>query len=72
MAQQRAVGLRVELLMPDLTGAGARQADMSLTGTEGVEASVADPVPVPGPTAEWFYLDTRHVPHTTEPWPPLR
>lgn len=46
-AQQRAQGLRVELLMP---------------GPPKGSATTPPPGPLPGPGAEWFYLDTRPLP----------
>lgn len=53
-AQQRGLGTRVELLMPG----------------QATTTASADPIegtlmpPVPGPDAEWFYLDTGPVPDT--------
>ncbi|MBG0855420.1 SulP family inorganic anion transporter [Streptomyces spinoverrucosus] len=64
VAQQRGAGLRVELLMPDLTGAGARAKapQEKVPDAKVPDAKVPDltddPHPAPGPTAEWFYLDT--------------
>ncbi|KUN91698.1 transmembrane sulfate transporter [Streptomyces caeruleatus] len=64
-AQQRGLGLRVELLMPG----PAKQAP---TTTEPTPAPAPTPAPMPappptspaapGPDAEWFYLDTRPLP----------
>ncbi|SPF03075.1 SulP family inorganic anion transporter [Streptomyces sp. MA5143a] len=77
VAQQRGGGVRVELLMPELTG--------SVPEGRGAERGAvpprpeAPPVPVPaaavqvpagsagpGPDAEWFYLDTRPMPEGVE------
>ncbi|MFF4574411.1 SulP family inorganic anion transporter [Streptomyces sp. NPDC001410] len=69
VAQQRGAGLRVELLMPDATGPAAGGPS---PGTEPVAAPAAESAPVPGPTAEWFYLDTQPVPSMPEARPPLR
>ncbi|MDX2939446.1 SulP family inorganic anion transporter [Streptomyces ipomoeae] len=123
VAQQRGVGLRVELLMPDLTDTGAKatapgkpvgsaepvvssgnmpapapgqvsgavprepgaapdQPGMDLDPTDvwnyaavGAATEGTGPMPfAPGPTAEWFYLDTRPMPDTPdapESRPPL-
>ncbi|MFE0255183.1 SulP family inorganic anion transporter [Streptomyces sp. NPDC059010] len=70
-AQQRGLGLRVELLMPGpATGAEAgAAASAAAAATPSEPASgptqpyppAAHPSP-PGPDAEWFYLDTRPMP----------
>ncbi|MDO0915148.1 SulP family inorganic anion transporter [Streptomyces sp. DT2A-34] len=56
-AQQRGLGLRVELLMPG-------PAKTNVEAPAAVESEIAEPAPTatPGPGAEWFYLDTRHLP----------
>lgn len=76
VAQQRGFGLRVELLMPgpakpvgtpasapvaDLAGERDRSAGTGLPRRPYAPTD-AGPVPGPGPTAEWFYLDTRPMP----------
>ncbi|QFR02529.1 SulP family inorganic anion transporter [Streptomyces phaeolivaceus] len=86
VAQQRGAGLRVELLMPDLTKSPARaeQTEVSEPVSEPASASASaevwdyatigtaavggtGPMPSgPGPTAEWFYLDTRPMPSADE------
>ncbi|UUU21985.1 SulP family inorganic anion transporter [Streptomyces sp. DSM 40750] len=110
VAQQRGAGLRVELLMPDLTDTGTRvpaaAKPVGLDEEPGVSGPVQvsvsdveldpadaelDPAEVwdyatvgtaavggtgrmpsgPGPTAEWFYLDTRPMPGMPESRPPL-
>lgn len=65
-AQQRGLGLRVELLMPG----PAKQAPAATRPTSAPTptpapspASIPAPPPAPGPDAEWFYLDTRPLPH---------
>lgn len=65
-AQQRGLGLRVELLMPG----PAKQAPTATRPTSAPTPtpapsppSVPAPPPAPGPDAEWFYLDTRPLPH---------
>ncbi|WLW55145.1 SulP family inorganic anion transporter [Streptomyces sp. YU58] len=57
-AQQRGMGLRVELLMPGPARTAAAVPDLP-------EPETRDPAldtGAPGPTAEWFYLDTRPLP----------
>lgn len=68
-AQQRGLGLRVELLMP-----GAAKPEVPLgtvpgpapgrprTETVSDAAPTPDAMPAPGPGVEWFYLDTRTLP----------
>ncbi|QOV38484.1 SulP family inorganic anion transporter [Streptomyces ferrugineus] len=51
-AQQRGLGLRVELLMP-----GPAKPEPPVVAAP--EPPAAPPSPAPGPDAEWFYLDTR-------------
>jgi MFS superfamily sulfate permease-like transporter len=73
VAQQRGAGVRVELLMPELTGSvpegrGTGRGAV-LPRPESPPVSMPLPVPAvvqvptgsagPGPDAEWFYLDTR-------------
>ncbi|MGJ5801964.1 SulP family inorganic anion transporter [Streptomyces europaeiscabiei] len=92
VAQQRGAGLRVELLMPDLTDTGTRVPaaaepvpvpdveldpaevwDYATVGTAAVGGMGQMPsVPGggPGPTAEWFYLDTRPMPGVPDSPPP--
>ncbi|MGC9538453.1 SulP family inorganic anion transporter [Streptomyces sp. UG1] len=53
-AQQRGLGLRVELLMP-----GPAKTEAPVVA---VPEPPATPPPTPGPDAEWFYLDTRPLP----------
>jgi hypothetical protein len=75
VTQQRGLGLRVELLMPDTepdrteTPRGDqrenqpdnRRDEWQEHGRDDrPESATADPLP--GPTAEWFYLDTRSLP----------
>ncbi|CCK30213.1 transmembrane sulfate transporter [Streptomyces davaonensis JCM 4913] len=57
-AQQRARGLRVELLMP---GKPTATATAPLPTPPLIE-SLPQPDTFPGPGAEWFYLDTRPLP----------
>ena len=95
VAQQRGAGLRVELLMPDLTDTGTRvpaaaepvSVPVPVPDVEMDSAEVWDYATVgtaavggmgqmpsgggPGPTAEWFYLDTRPMPGVPESSPPL-
>ncbi|MGW6733008.1 SulP family inorganic anion transporter [Streptomyces sp. NPDC055013] len=54
-AQQRGLGLRVELLMP---GPAKSEASAAVPPRP---TATADTAPLPGPGAEWFYLDTRPV-----------
>lgn len=65
-AQQRGKGVRVELLMPGPAKATATAADVPGQGNGPLPQRPATPPtdtgPVPGPTAEWFYLDTRPMP----------
>ncbi|WP_367323203.1 SulP family inorganic anion transporter [Streptomyces sp. HUAS ZL42] len=62
-AQQRGLGLRVELLMP---GPAATTAPRPAAAPQPAPAAVG-----PGPGAEWFYLDTRPVPDDYAGRPPL-
>ncbi|WP_369270889.1 SulP family inorganic anion transporter [Streptomyces sp. R11] len=55
-AQQRGLGLRVELLMP---GPARTEAPAAVPPRPTVAVDTAS---LPGPGAEWFYLDTRPVP----------
>ncbi|WP_412566377.1 SulP family inorganic anion transporter [Streptomyces europaeiscabiei] len=105
VAQQRGAGLRVELLMPDLTDTGTRVPAAAEPMPMPMPVPVPVPVPVPdveldpaevwdyatvgtaavggmgqmpsvsgggpGPTAEWFYLDTRPMPGVPDSPPPL-
>ncbi|WP_405582268.1 SulP family inorganic anion transporter [Streptomyces sp. NBC_01092] len=52
-AQQRGTGLRVELLMP-----GPAKTEVPVAAAPEPTDAV-EPAPLPGPGAEWFYLDTR-------------
>jgi len=78
-AQQRGLGLRVELLMPgpgpDTTGQPTRTTEplprRSVAAPETAPAAPAESAPVPGPTAEWFCLDTRPLPEEYATQPPL-
>lgn len=71
-AQQRGLGLRVELLMPG-------PAKPAPTATQPTPMAPAPPPPsapppAPGPDAEWFYLDTRPLPGGADDYaqrPPL-
>ncbi|WP_128428295.1 SulP family inorganic anion transporter [Streptomyces cyaneus] len=61
-AQQRGLGLRVELLMPgpaktEVTE--AREVTEVPAATAPEPTATAESAPLPGPGAEWFYLDTR-------------
>ncbi|MGI3224322.1 SulP family inorganic anion transporter [Streptomyces sp. GTA36] len=59
--QQRGLGTRVELLMPDpAKTAQSARATATVTATGPVEEALMPSVP--GPDAEWFYLDTEPVP----------
>jgi hypothetical protein len=70
VTQQRGLGRRVELLMPG-PGAGPAKPKPAVepeplprrpvrgTATEAATEAATEESPVPGPTAEWFYLDTR-------------
>ncbi|WP_234390467.1 SulP family inorganic anion transporter [Streptomyces sp. MMG1533] len=60
-AQQRGNGVRVELLMPGPAKPVPAEA----------EAEVSAPDVMPGPGAEWFYLDTRPLPDDYLERPPL-
>ncbi|NBM17090.1 SulP family inorganic anion transporter [Streptomyces sp. GC420] len=75
VAQRRAAGLRVELLMPGPAAPGEHAparpvrpvrgtgpASGAGSGSVAGGAPAAGPAPLPGPTAEWFYLDTRPLP----------
>ncbi|MFG2556185.1 SulP family inorganic anion transporter [Streptomyces sp. NPDC048581] len=53
-AQQRGMGLRVELLMP-----GPAKTEVPVATSP---APTPTPASAPGPDAEWFYLDTRPLP----------
>ncbi|QMV12328.1 SulP family inorganic anion transporter [Streptomyces lincolnensis] len=72
-AQQRGMGLRVELLMPGPAGpAGpARTVTTPTAVPDAPEPEAKDAAPTPGPTAEWFYLDTRPLPDDYAQRPPL-
>lgn len=59
-AQQRGLGLRVELLMPG--PANPAPAATATTATTATTAPTPPPPSAPGPDAEWFYLDTRPAP----------
>ncbi|MFF7259901.1 SulP family inorganic anion transporter [Streptomyces sp. NPDC008159] len=75
VAQQRGAGVRVELLMPELTATGSvpegRGTGRGAVPPRPESPPVSMPMPVPaamqgptgsagpGPDAEWFYLDTR-------------
>ncbi|MEU6230058.1 SulP family inorganic anion transporter [Streptomyces sp. NPDC047042] len=71
-AQQRGLGTRVELLMPDPTAKKASldkdARDQGFPDATFPEATFPDPIEGtvlssgPGPDAEWFYLDTQPVP----------
>ncbi|MFG2131904.1 SulP family inorganic anion transporter [Streptomyces sp. NPDC048751] len=65
-AQQRGKGVRVELLMPGPAKATATAADVPEQENGPLPRRPATPPadtgPLPGPTAEWFYLDTRPMP----------
>ncbi|MGW2385294.1 SulP family inorganic anion transporter [Streptomyces sp. NPDC001658] len=66
-AQQRGMGLRVELLMPGPARTATTVPDLP-------EPETRDPAldtGAPGPTAEWFYLDTRPLPDDYAQRPPL-
>ncbi|MDF3143232.1 MULTISPECIES: SulP family inorganic anion transporter [unclassified Streptomyces] len=54
-AQQRGLGLRVELLMP---GPAKTEVPAAAAPAPAPPANV-ESAPLPGPGAEWFYLDTR-------------
>ncbi|WP_225859233.1 SulP family inorganic anion transporter [Streptomyces albicerus] len=79
VAQQRGLGLRVELLMPGPakpTRTPTPVADMAVgeqaqptTGTPLPRRTATVPAQGPGPTAEWFYLDTRPMPEAYGPRP---
>ncbi|WP_369169191.1 SulP family inorganic anion transporter [Streptomyces sp. R28] len=54
-AQQRGLGLRVELLMP-----GPAKTEVPVVAAPGpTDVVESGSLPGPGPGAEWFYLDTR-------------
>ncbi|GAA4050620.1 SulP family inorganic anion transporter [Streptomyces shaanxiensis] len=57
-AQQRGLGLRVELLMPG----PAKTEPPVTTAPEPTPAPTPTAPPAPSPDAEWFYLDTRPLP----------
>ncbi|MFC8196328.1 SulP family inorganic anion transporter [Streptomyces sp. NPDC057298] len=71
VAQQRGLGLRVELLMPGpakpvpvadpALGEQAHPPGTPLPGRPSTSPATG-PAQGPGPTAEWFYLDTRPMP----------
>ncbi|MFD9444010.1 SulP family inorganic anion transporter [Streptomyces sp. NPDC060006] len=71
VAQQRGLGLRVELLMPGpakpvpvadpALGEQAHPTGTPLPGRPSTSPATG-PAQGPGPTAEWFYLDTRPMP----------
>jgi MFS superfamily sulfate permease-like transporter len=66
-AQQRGLGVRVELLMPGPAKPQAPVETDAPTRTPApIESEAAEPAPVtahgPGPGAEWFYLDPRPMP----------
>ncbi|MDX3453255.1 SulP family inorganic anion transporter [Streptomyces sp. ME02-8801-2C] len=78
-AQQRGLGTRVELLMPDQAAkrayadkafSDAVSRDQGFTGETFPGETFPDPIEGtvlpsgPGPDAEWFYLDTQPVPDT--------
>lgn len=60
VTQQRAKDIRVELLMPGPAKAPPEEPEGAPLPRRG--APQAPPAASPGPTAEWFYLDTRPVP----------
>jgi MFS superfamily sulfate permease-like transporter len=61
-AQQRKLGLRVELLMPGPADAPEVPAVPPEQPRSAPAESELPPDPFPGPGAEWFYLDTRPMP----------
>ncbi|MFC4471349.1 SulP family inorganic anion transporter [Streptomyces xiangluensis] len=69
VTQQRAKGLRVELLMPgpakhtatDTKAPTAPESSRTIRADEPLSQH-PPAAPAPGPTAEWFYLDTRPMP----------
>ncbi|MGW3644878.1 SulP family inorganic anion transporter [Streptomyces sp. NPDC000878] len=63
-AQQRGLGTEVELLMP-----GAQPPTTETASPDPVEKALEGKLmpPVPGPDAEWFYLDTGPVPDRYAP-----
>ncbi len=79
-AQQRGLGLRVELLMPDEKkparppAAGPAAEAPAPLPRRPVAAPAEEPVgpsPWPSADAEWFYLDTRPLPEEQRPGSPL-
>ena len=78
-AQQRGMGLRVELLMPGEAKRAAAPpsafeapaaAPLPRRPVAAPEAAIAEPPPWPPADAEWFYLDTRPLPeeHARSPF----
>ncbi|MFE6620122.1 SulP family inorganic anion transporter [Streptomyces sp. NPDC057740] len=67
-AQQRGLGLRVELLMPGPAKQAPTTSEPAAAPTQPTPAGTPMPAPppaapaAPGPDAEWFYLDTRPLP----------
>ncbi|WP_328496501.1 SulP family inorganic anion transporter [Streptomyces sp. NBC_00414] len=66
VAQQRGLGVRVELLMPSVAAEPASVGQALPSGAALPRRPVAPPAPAPdqgpGSSAEWFYLDTRPMP----------
>ncbi|USQ88193.1 SulP family inorganic anion transporter [Streptomyces phaeoluteigriseus] len=62
VTQQRGKGLRVELLLPGPAQRPATPGEPTAHRPARPDPLPRRPTPSPGPTAEWFYLDTRPMP----------